>query len=78
MRDWVVRSLKTFVESFFGVLIPAVCALLSGGFPESIHAAWVILAPTVSAALAAAITAVWNIALEKLRANETATEHTKS
>ena len=74
MRDWIIRSLKTFVQSFLGVLIPAVCTMLSGGFPESIHAAWVILAPTVAAALATAICAVWNIVLEKLKSNETTTD----
>ena len=77
MRDWIVRALKTFVQSFFGVLSPAVVALLSNGWPESIHAAWVILAPTVAAALAAAISAVWNIVLEKLKANETVTNKTE-
>lgn len=66
MKDWVVRSIKTFIQAFFGTLIPAVCALLNNGWPESINAAWVILAPTVAAALAAAICAVWNIVLEYL------------
>lgn len=66
MKDWIIRAIKTFVQSFLGVLIPAVVALLSNGWPESVHAAWVVLAPTTAAALAAAISAVWNIALEKL------------
>ena len=78
MKDWIIRSLKTFVQSFLGVLIPAVCTMLSGGFPESVHAAWVILAPTVAAALSTAICAVWNIALEKLRTDDSATDNTKS
>ena len=62
--DWAIRAIKTFVQTFFGVLIPAVCAMLSNGWPESVSAAWVILSPTVAAALSAAIAAVWNIALE--------------
>lgn len=66
MKDWVVRTIKTFVQAFFGVLVPAVCAMLQNGWPESWSKVWVILAPTVSAALAAAICAVWNIILEKL------------
>ena len=66
MKDWAVRAIKTFVQAFFGVLIPAVCTMLSNGWPESISKAWVILAPTVAAALAAAIAAVWNIILEAL------------
>ena len=66
MKDWAIRAIKTFVQAFFGVLVPAVCAMLQNGWPESWSKVWVILAPTVSAALAAAICAVWNIILEKL------------
>lgn len=67
MADWLVRTVKTFVQSFFGVLIPEVCILLSGGFPESVDAAWKVLAPVVAAALSAAICAAWNIVNEKLK-----------
>lgn len=67
MKDWMVRAIKTFVQAFFGVLIPAVCAMLQDGWPEDIGKMWVILAPTVAAALAAAISAVWNIILEQLK-----------
>ena len=66
MQDWLIRALKTFVQAFFGVLIPAVCAMLQNGWPENWSKVWVILAPTVSAALAAAICAVWNIILEAM------------
>lgn len=67
MKDWMVRAIKTFVQTFFGVLIPEVGILLSGGFPESIEAAWLVLSPVVSAALSAAICAVWNIVSEQLK-----------
>lgn len=70
MKDWMVRAIKTFVQAFFGVLIPAVCAMLQDGWPESWHKVWVILGPVVAAALAAAIAAVWNIILERLREEE--------
>ena len=66
MRDWVIRSIKTFIQAFFGVLIPAICTMLNDGWPESLDKIWVILAPTVAAALAAAICAVWNIIKEEL------------
>lgn len=66
MKDWAVRAIKTFVQAFFGVLIPAVCTMLNDGWPESWDKIWVILAPTVAAALAAAICAVWNIIKEEL------------
>lgn len=70
MADWIIRAIKTFVQAFFGVLIPAVVSLLSGGFPESVSAAWVVLSPTISAALAAAISAVWNYYLERTKEAE--------
>lgn len=68
MKDWMVRAVKTFVQAFFGVLIPEVGILLNGGFPESIEAAWLVLSPVVAAALSAAISAAWNIIAEKLKA----------
>jgi hypothetical protein len=68
LTDWMVRAIKTFVQAFFGVLIPEVCVLLNGGFPESFEAAWLILSPVVAAALSAAISAVWNILAERLKA----------
>lgn len=68
MADWMIRAIKTFVQAFFGVLIPEVCILLNGGFPESVEAAWVVIAPVVAAALSAAISAVWNILNDKLKA----------
>ena len=68
MADWLVRTIKTFVQSFFGVLIPEVCVLLNVGFPESFNAVWIALAPAIAAALSAAICAAWNIINEKLNA----------
>lgn len=65
MKDWAVRALKTFVQAFFGVYVPTVCALLSGGWPESLSAAWALLAPAAAAGLSAAISAVWNLVLER-------------
>ena len=71
MKDWLIRALKTFVQAFLGVFIPALCAMLQNGWPESWSKVWVILAPTIAAALAAAICAVWNIILEALKAEPT-------
>ena len=65
MSDWLVRALKTFVQAFFGVYVPAVCAMLSGGWPESVSAAWALLAPAAAAGLSAAIAAVWNLILAR-------------
>jgi len=67
MPDWLIRAVKTFVQAFFGVLVPEVVVILQRGWPESWAAAWGILAPVVAAALAAAISAVWNIILESLK-----------
>ena len=65
MKDWAVRALKTFVQELFGVYIPADCALLSGGWPEGLSAAWALRAPAAAAGLSAAISAVWNLVLER-------------
>ncbi len=65
--DWLIRAVKTFVQAFFGVLVPEVVVVLQHGWPESWSALWGVLAPVVAAALAAAISAVWNILLERLR-----------
>lgn len=67
MPDWLVRTLKTFVQSFFGVLIPEICLILNGGLPASVSDAWKVLAPIVAAALSAAICAAWNIINEHLK-----------
>ena len=67
MKDWQIRAIKTFVQAFFGVLVPEVVVVLQRGWPESWDAVWGYLAPVIAAALAAAISAVWNIMLERLK-----------
>ena len=67
MPDWLIRTVKTFIQSFFGVLIPEVCIILNGGFPATVDEVWKILAPVVAAALSAAICAAWNIISEELK-----------
>ena len=68
MPDWLIRTIKTFVQSFFGVLVPEICVILNNGFPENWEKLWAYLAPVVAAALSAAICAVWNILSERLKA----------
>lgn len=63
MKDWMIRALKTFVQAFFGVLIPEAALLLRGGFPTSAEALKAAVMPVIAAALAAAISAVWNLIL---------------
>ena len=72
MKDWMIRAIKTFVQAFFGVLVPELVTILQHGWPESWASVWAYLAPVVAAALAAAISAVWNICLERLRTKEAA------
>lgn len=67
MKDWMVRAIKTFVQAFFGVLIPEVCAMLQNGWPESWSKVWIVMAPVIAAALSAAICAVWNIIIEAMQ-----------
>ena len=66
LPDWAIRAIKTFVQAFFGLFIPALATYLANGFPEDIKAFWVWLAPIISASLSAAISAAWNIILEHL------------
>ena len=72
MKDWLIRAIKTFVQTFFGVLIPELIAILQHGWPESWSSLWAYLAPVVAAALAGAISAVWNIILERMKVREVA------
>ena len=67
MKDWQIRALKTFAQAFGGVLVPEVVMILSTGMPESWSKTWTLLAPVICAALAAGISAAWNIILEKLK-----------
>lgn len=70
LPDWAIRALKTFVQTFLGVLIPALAIYLGNGFPEDIKSFWVWLAPVIASALSSAISATWNYILERMKANE--------
>lgn len=71
MKDWKIRALKTFVQAFFGVLIPEVVMVLNNiGDYSGLGAVAAVGVPVVCAALAAAISAVWNVLLEKLKEGE--------
>lgn len=62
--DWAIRAVKTFVQAFFGAMIPAIIAILNGGLPSDWGAVKVTIISAIMSALAAGISAVWNIALE--------------
>ena len=74
MKDWIVRTIKTFAQVFFGTLIPALCIALATP-PE----AWAEFFPwlgsiftpqlVIGDCLSAAICAVWNLLLERSRGN---------
>lgn len=65
MPDWLVRTIKTFVQVFLGTLVPAVCVSLNTP-PET----WAEVLPWIGTiftpqlvigdCLAAAICALWN------------------
>ena len=69
-KDWQIRAAKTFIQAFGGVLVPELVMILSTGVPESWSKVWTLLAPVICAALAAGISAAWNIISEKLREEE--------
>lgn len=64
LPDWAIRSVKTFVQAFLGVFLPAIISVLNGGFPVDWSAAKVTIISALMAAIAAGISAVWNICLE--------------
>lgn len=66
LKDWQIRAIKTFVQAFGGILVPEIVLVLNGGFPSEWSAFWAILAPILCSALAAGISAAWNVILEKL------------
>ena len=70
MKDWQIRALKTFAQAFGGILVPEIVLVLNGGFPEEWSTLWAVLAPIVCSALAAGISAAWNVILEKLKEDE--------
>lgn len=67
LKDWQIRAIKTFVQAFGGVLVPELVLILNSGVPENWHKVWTILAPVICAALAAGISAAWNVILERLK-----------
>ena len=68
MKDWQIRALKTFVQAFFGVAIPETVAVIQqGAILDGWSRTWRLLAPVLCAALAAGISAAWNIIQEYLK-----------
>ena len=67
MKDWLVRALKTFVQAFFGVLVPEIVVILNGSLPTDITAWQAVLVPLLTSALAAGISAAGNIIMEHLK-----------
>ena len=70
MKDWLKRTIKTFVQAFFGTLLPELGMVLSGSWPEDWSSLWKLLAPVLIAALSAGICAVWNIINERMEEAE--------
>lgn len=72
MPDWMIRTIKTFIQAFGGTFIPSICIVLNqistGGLPNN-FGTWLatVLIPIICAALAAGIAAAWNIILEHLK-----------
>lgn len=70
MKDWLKRTIKTFVQAFFGTLLPEMGVVLAGGWPETWPEFWTAMAPLLIAAISAGICAVWNIINEKMNEAE--------
>lgn len=59
INDVWQRALKTFVQAFFGVLVPQIVAMLNN-YMDFDWASWTTYLPLITGALAAGISAVWN------------------
>ena len=70
LKDWQIRALKTFAQAFGGILVPELVLVLNGGFPTDWNAVWAVLAPILCSALAAGISAMWNVILERLKEDD--------
>ena len=66
LPDWAVRAIKTFIQAFFGVLVPELIMILQQGLPSSWSVFWACIAPVCCSGLAAAISALWNLIKEDL------------
>lgn len=67
MKDWQIRTLKTFIEAFGGVFVPELAMILTGNVPKEWTSWTCVLVAVVCPAIAAGITAAWNVILEHLR-----------
>lgn len=70
MKDWLKRTVKTFIQAFFGVLLPELGAVLARGWPQDWPAFWGLVAPVLIASVSAGICAVWNIINERITETE--------
>lgn len=70
MKDWQIRAIKTFIQAFGGVLIPEIIMMLKGDLPNTWEAFELVAIPALCAALAAGISAAWNIINEHLKGGE--------
>ncbi len=75
LKDWQERALKTFVQSFGGMMVPAVVGLLSDfKMLTDWNIVKTVLAAALCSGLAAGISAAWNIWLEHLKKDEVTDE----
>ena len=66
LKDWQERALKTFVQAFCGVLVPAIIGVLANAKTPSDIVVWckTVAFSVICSALAAGISAIWNIVKE--------------
>lgn len=60
IKDVGSRALKTFAQAFFGVLIPQIVMMLNN-YMDFDWGAWTTYLPIITGALAAGISAAWNM-----------------
>ena len=73
LKNWQERALKTFVQAFLGVLIPETVYLLNNAGETGIggmRGIMVMVPPALCSALAAGLSAVWNLLAEYFASKE--------
>jgi hypothetical protein len=61
LKDWQVRAIKTFIQTFIGTLIPSICLAIGDSMPTNLTGWKTLLVPLVCSATSSAISAAWNI-----------------
>lgn len=64
MKDVLIRAVKTFIQSFLGIVIPEIIIILNN--PDQWRDWKTIILPFIMSGIASGISAIWNFAINKI------------